>query len=138
MMPDPYLISLHGGSFDGYRKSVNFILLGTRLEMPGTLPAPDSLASPSRRSLYEFRQASIEIVDGLPTMVLDYDFIGMRAGRVSATITRFTRWKDRLARELRQVIRGSCDARHPHRTPNEDRQPTNTPSNIAAGTKPGH
>ena len=88
MMTDPYLIKLHGGLFDGYRQSVNYILLDTRLEMPGTLPYPDSLPSPPRASLYEFRQASIEILDGLPTMVLDYDFIGMRVGVVSAAITK--------------------------------------------------
>jgi len=76
MMTDPYLIQLHGGRFDGYRQSVNYILLDTRLKMPGTLPCPDGIPSPPRAAVYELRRASIEILDGLPTMVLNYHFAG--------------------------------------------------------------
>ena len=113
MMTNQYLIKLHDGFFDGYRQPVNYILLDTRLEMPGTLPYPDSLPSPPRASLYEFRQASIEILDGLPTMVLDYDFIGMRVGMVSAAITRLNKWKDRLTRSLLRSNHSPRDVRHP-------------------------
>ena len=106
MMTDPYLIKLNGGLFDGYRQSVNYIFLDTRLEMPGTLPFLDNLPSPPRAYLYGFRQASIEILDGLPTMVLDYDFLGLRVGVVSATITRLKHGKDRLTRGLFRVTQG--------------------------------
>ena len=106
MMTDLYLIQLHGGPFDGYRQSVNYILRDTRLEMPGTLPCPDSLPSPHRAALYELRRASIELLDGLPTMVLDYHFVGMRVGMVSAAITRLVQWKDRLTQSLLRVARG--------------------------------
>jgi len=75
MMTGPYWIHLHGGRFDGYRQSVNYLPLDTRLEMPGTLPCPDSLPSPPRAALYELRRASIELRDGLPTMVLNYHFV---------------------------------------------------------------
>ena len=114
MMTDPYLIQLHGGYFDGYRQSVNYILLDTRLEMPGTLPCPDSLPSPPRTALYELRRASIELLDGLPTMVLNYHFVGMRIGVVSAAIVRLVQWKDRLTRSLLRVTSGPHDARPPN------------------------
>ena len=113
MMIDPYLIKLNGGLLDGYRQSVNYILLDTRLEMPGTLPFPDSLPLPPRAYLYDFRQASIEILDGLPTMVLYYDFIGIRVGVVSAVITKLNQWKDRFARSLLPGTRSPHDARFP-------------------------
>jgi hypothetical protein len=100
MMTDPYLIQLHGGFFDGYSQSVNYILQDSLLEMPGTLPCPDSLPSPSRAALYELRRASIELLDGMPTMVLNYHFVGMRVGMVSAAITRLVQWKEQLTRSL--------------------------------------
>lgn len=100
MMTEIYLIKLHGGYFDGYRQSVNYILLDNRLEMPGMLPYPDGLPSLLQTALYEFRQASIEVFDGLPTMVLDYDYIGKRVGRVSAAIAKLNQWKDRVVRSL--------------------------------------
>jgi hypothetical protein len=103
MMTDPYLIRLHGGRFDGYRQSVNYILLDTRLEMPGTLPCPDDIPSPPRAAVYELRRASIEILDGLPTMVLNYHFVGMRVGMVSAQIKRLAQWKDRLAQRVLRI-----------------------------------
>ena len=114
MMTDLYLIQLHGGCFDGYRQSVNYILRDTRLEMPGALPCPDSLPSPPRAALYELRRASIELLDGLPTMVLNYHFVGMRVGMVSAAITRLVQWKDRLTQSLLRVTRGPRDARLPN------------------------
>ena len=114
MMTDPYLIKLNGGLFDGYRQSVNYIFLDTRLEMPGTLPFPASFPSPLRAYLYDFRQASIEILDGLPTMVLNYHFVGMRVGMVSAAITRLVQWKGQLRQRLLRVNRGPRDARPPN------------------------
>ena len=114
MMTDLYLIHLHGGPFDGYRQSVNYILRDRRLEMPGSLPCPDSLPSPRRVALYELKQASIGLLDGLPTMVLNYHFVGMRVGMVSAAITRLVQWKDRFTRRLLRVARDPRDARLPN------------------------
>jgi len=109
MMTDLYLIQLHGGPFDGYCQSVNYILRDKRLEMPGKLPCSDDLASPHRAAIYELRQASIRLLDDLPTMVLDYHFVGMRVGTVAAAITRFVQWKNRLTQSLLRVVRGSRD-----------------------------
>lgn len=100
MMTDLYLIQLHGGCFDGYRQSVNYILWDTRLKMPGTLPCPKSNPSPPRTALYELRRTSIRVLSGWPTMVLDYDFVGMRVGVVSAAIARLVQWKNRLVQSL--------------------------------------
>ena len=114
MMTDLYLIQLHGGCFDGYRQSVNYILRDRRLEMPGKLPCPDGLPSPHRAAVYELRRASIELLDGLPTMVLDYHFVGMRVGMVSAAIARFVQWKSRLRQIVLRVACGPRDARLPN------------------------
>ena len=114
MMTDLYLIQLHGGRFDGYHQSVNYILRDTRLEMPGALPCPDSLPSPRRAALYELRRASIEPLDGLPTMVLSYHFVGMRVGMVSAAITKLVQWENRLTESLLRVAHGPHDARLPN------------------------
>jgi hypothetical protein len=111
MMTDMYLIQLHGGPFDGYRHSVNYILRDRRLEMPGVLPCPDGLTSPHRAAEYELRRTSIELLDDLPTMVLDYHFVGMRVGMVSAAITKFVQWKNRFTRRLLRVARGPRDTR---------------------------
>ena len=114
MMTDLYLIQLHGGPFDGYCQPVNYILRDRRLEMPGKLPCPDGLPSPHRAAVYELRRASIELLDGLPTMVLDYHFVGMRVGMASAAITRLVQWKHRLAQSLLRVARNPHDARLPN------------------------
>ena len=114
MMTDLYLIQLHGGPFDGYCQSVNYILQEKRLEMPGILPCPDGLPSPNRAAEYELRRTSIELLDDLPTMVLDYHFVGMRVGMVSAAITRFVQWKNRFAQSLLRVARDPRDARLPN------------------------
>ena len=114
MMTDLYLIKLHGGCFDGYRQSVNYILRNTRLQMPGTLPCPDSHPSPHRATLYELRRASIELLDGLPTMVLNYHFVGMRVGIAYAAITGLVRWQNRLRQRWSRVARGPDDARLPN------------------------
>ena len=114
MMTNLYLIQLHGGCFDGYRQSVNYILRDRRLEMPGKLPCPDGLPSPHHAAIYELRRASIELLDGLPTMVLDYHFVGMRVGMASAAITRLVQWKHRLAQSLLRVARNPHDARLPN------------------------
>jgi hypothetical protein len=113
MMTDLYLIQLHGGPFDGYRQSVNYILLDSRLEMPGSLPCPDDFPPPSRPALYELRRASIELLAGLFTMVLKYYFVGMKVGMARAAITGLIRWKDRLTHRLLEIICGPRDARPP-------------------------
>ena len=114
MMTDLYLIQLHGGPFDGYRQSVNYILRNRRLEMPGTLACPGGLPSPHRAAEYELRRASIELLDDLPTMLLDYHFVGMRVGIVAAAITRFVQSKNRFAQSLLRVARDPRDARIPN------------------------
>ena len=131
MMTDPYLIQLHGGCCDGYRRSVNYILLDTRLTMPGSLPCPDSFPSPPRPALYELIRASIELLDGLPTMVLDYHFVGMRVGMVSAAITRLVQWKDRLTQGLLRVTRGPRDARPPNTAQTDE--PSQPHRHLAGG-----
>jgi hypothetical protein len=110
MMTDLYLIQLHGGPFDGYHQSVNYILLDPRFAMPGTLPCPDGF-SPSRPAIYELRRSSIELFDGLPTIVLNYHFVGMRVGIAQAAVTSLVQWKDRLTHGLLRAIRGPSDAR---------------------------
>lgn len=112
-MTDLYLIQLHGGPFDGYCQSVNYILRNRRLEMPGVLPCPDDIPLPHRASEYELRRTSIELLDDLPTMVLDYHFVAMRVGLLSAAITKIVQWKDRLTRSLLRVTRPR-DARLPN------------------------
>jgi len=114
MMTDLYVIQLHGGPFDGYCQSVNYILRDRRLEMPGKLPCPDGLPSPHRVAEYELRRTSIELLDDLPTMVLDYDFVGMRVGMVSAAVTKLVQWKNRLTQRLLRAARGPCNARLPN------------------------
>jgi hypothetical protein len=96
MTPDLYLIRLHGGPLDGHRHPLNYVPLASRLEIPGSLPFPDDLPPLSRPAVYELEKPSLELIDGLPTMVLHYHFAEARAGIVSAAITRLRQWRTRL------------------------------------------
>lgn len=99
MMTDLYSIRFHGGCFDGHRQSVNYVP-DTRLAIPGALLCPESFPPPTRPVLYELRRSAIELVDGLPIMVLDYYFVGTRVGRMSAAIARLTGRRNRRAQKI--------------------------------------
>ena len=113
-MKSPYLIQLYGGHFDGFRQSVNFIPLDDRLEMPGALSNPDRMPSPQRAALYELRTTTIDLSDGLPTMVLNYHFVGMRIGKLAAALARLLEWTNRIKQRRSHVGTGRGEARIPN------------------------
>jgi hypothetical protein len=120
MMTDLYMIQLHGGPFDGYHQSVYYILLDSCLKMPGTLPCPDGLPLPSQPAMYELKQSFIEKLDGLPTMILNYHFVGMQVGMLSATIARLIQLKNRLTNSIVKLIGGQNDIRLPNKVQADD------------------
>ena len=76
----PYYIELRGGRFDGFRKGVERMPAETRLTIP-TSPADlqSSTAAPCPLAVYERRQVVFALLNGMPTMVLKYDYVGTKA-----------------------------------------------------------
>lgn len=118
MTPEPYLIELHGGCFDGCRTAVRYVPPHPRLELP---VSPSSLAAPpssSRAVVYQLKQILLTQVDGLPTLVYRYDYRGTRV-RILRSL-----WE----KAIRLIVPDAPATLGPLRDP---RQPQNAPARGA-------
>ncbi len=78
MVPEPYIIELRGGRFDGCRMPVRFVPPRDHLELPASSSSLAAEPSSSRAVVYQFKGIHLTQLDGLPTLVYRYDYAGTR------------------------------------------------------------
>lgn len=94
----PYLVLFHGGPFDGHERNQHVPPFDLRIEMPMSPDSSGHGSGPTCVAIYEARRATLELVDGLPTMKVRFYF----AGAAPRTRNFLTRIIPQLARWLRR------------------------------------
>ena len=97
VIPEPYVIELCGGCFDGYREPSQYVPLEDRLEMPVASPLEPESSAP-RAAVYHRGQPALILLDGFPTLVVRYDFASIHASKPPAAPGILARWARRLRR----------------------------------------
>jgi hypothetical protein len=102
----PYIIELRGGRFDGYRKPVEALPLHDRLLLPARGPRRPKAIEPRVAAIYQRRQTALVFQDGVPTLLLRYEYQGHTVlPPERSLLARARRLRRRIARAFRRVAR---------------------------------